>query len=278
IQIPIQGGRGACSFHASRLVAVLSHPPVVLDAAVENATAARPAATEPAGRGPIQRPKWTAVEDFLSPPEYRGLLAWALEHQTRFAPGTVGGERNEHRENKVILDFGYTPYANLLKSRLLTWFPLLCRQLEMPTFPLKAIESQLTAANDGQYYRLHDDASDASVAARELTCVYYFHNSPRAFSGGELRLFDAEISPDGRRPAPTFQDLEPAANRLVVFPSDSFHEVRTVHCPSRDFADSRFAVTHWLHRRAEGDREVPVVWGEPRDEFAQLSRTGERTP
>jgi Rps23 Pro-64 3,4-dihydroxylase Tpa1-like proline 4-hydroxylase len=218
----------------------------------------------PPGEATIQQPRWAVVEDFLSPPEHRSLLDWALQHQERFEPGTVGGQRHQHRENLVIFDFGYTAHANLIRSRLLTWFPFLCRQLEMPVFALQAVESQLTAANDGQYYWIHNDAGGQGVTAGELTCVYYFHRQPKAFEGGELRLHDAEVGPDGWRPAPTFRILEPAANRMIAFPTDVFHEVRAVRCPSREFADSQFAVTNWLRRSDRPDPDARFGWGQLR--------------
>ncbi|MEM7584911.1 MAG: 2OG-Fe(II) oxygenase [Acidobacteriota bacterium] len=277
LQLPIQDGRGACSFHASQLVSVLSRPPVVLDL---DQTATASATSEVVGpqEVTIQQPRFAVIEDFLSPVEYRSLLDWTLEHREQFEPGTVEGQRHEHRENLVVFDFGYTAQANLLKSRLLTWFPFLCRRLELPVFPLLDVESQLTAANDGQYYRIHDDAGHESVTTRELTCVYYFHREPKAFEGGELRLYDTELGPEGRRPAPTFRILEPVANRMVVFASDSFHEVRTVHCPSHDFSDSRFAVTHWLRRRDQPDPEARFGWGQMRcgvvpEAFARRQRS-----
>jgi len=42
--------------------------------------------------------------------------------------------------------------------------------------------------------------------------------------------------------------IEPAQNRLVVFPSFVRHEVRKISCPSHDFADSRFSINCWLRK------------------------------
>ena len=77
---------------------------------------------------------------------------------------------------------------------------------------------------------------------RLLSAVYYFHREPKGFSGGQLRLhrFGSNGEPGD------YVDIEPERNSLVVFPSWTTHEVRTVHCPTGQFADYRFAVNCWL--------------------------------
>jgi SM-20-related protein len=39
----------------------------------------------------------------------------------------------------------------------------------------------------------------------------------------------------------------PGQNFVVFFPAAAIHEVSVVQCPSRDFADSRFALNGWIH-------------------------------
>ena len=52
-----------------------------------------------------------------------------------------------------------------------------------------------------------------------------------------------------------------ADNRLVVFSSDTMHEVLEILCPSGAYADSRFAVTSWLHQTTDSNPEAPLGWG-----------------
>jgi Rps23 Pro-64 3,4-dihydroxylase Tpa1-like proline 4-hydroxylase len=49
--------------------------------------------------------------------------------------------------------------------------------------------------------------------------------------------------------------VTPEDNSLVLFPSNTFHEVRPVQPESNAFADSRFAVTIWFH---EGEWSRPA--------------------
>ena len=199
------------------------------------------------------------VDDFLSAQEHDELLAYALISEAQFQKGTVTTYDPGVRQNLVILNFGESVHSRLLENRLLIWFPLLARTLGVPMFPLATVESHLTAAADGYYFKMHSD--EAPEIPRVLSCLYYLHREPRGFAGGDLRLYDCLEDGATRRPADTFTAVTPVANRLVVFPSEEFHEAMPVRCPSREFADSRFAVTTWLHRAPRPDPLATFGWG-----------------
>ena len=129
------------------------------------------------------------IDDFLSAREHDELLAYALISEAQFQKGTVTTYEPDVRQNLVILNFGDSLHSRLLENRLLTWFPLLTRTLGMPMFPLDSVESQLTAAMDGYYFKRHSD--EAPEIPRVLSCLYYLHREPRGFAGGELRLYDS---------------------------------------------------------------------------------------
>jgi hypothetical protein len=114
-------------------------------------------------------------------------------------------------------------------------------------FPIGRIELQVTASNDGDYFRLHRDTADEDT--REISFVYFFHREPRRFSGGELRIYQTRVI-DGRvTPADHAHTLSPRQDTIVFFPSRNEHEVLPVRVPSRAFADSRFTVNGWIHRQ-----------------------------
>jgi Rps23 Pro-64 3,4-dihydroxylase Tpa1-like proline 4-hydroxylase len=112
-------------------------------------------------------------------------------------------------------------------------------------FPLGRIEIQVTASNDGDYFRLHQDTSPDDT--RELSFVYFFYREPRRFSGGELRIYPSRVS-DGRlTSADHAHTLSPRQDSIVFFPSNNQHEILPVRVPSRTFADSRFTINGWIH-------------------------------
>ncbi len=253
IQLPLDGGKAACSFQTSQLVSIVSEPPVVMELRKVHGAEHIPLSTQ------LRRPRFVVIDDFMSPKEHDELLAYALLSKEQFQAGTVTSYDPETRQNLVIINFGESVHSRLIQNRLLMWFPLLAKTFGMPLFPLASVESQLTAARDGQYFKVHCD--DALGLPRVLSCVYYLHREPRGFAGGDLRLYDCIEAGGSRRSADTFTTVEPVANRLVVFPSEEFHEAMPVRCPSREFADSRFAVTTWLHRAARIDPGAVFGWG-----------------
>jgi Rps23 Pro-64 3,4-dihydroxylase Tpa1-like proline 4-hydroxylase len=97
----------------------------------------------------------------------------------------------------------------------------------------------------------HVDTGHPLVAKRRISCVYYFHRTPRRYTGGELKLYDTWVTPTGSTGAGTYTTLSPVDNSVVFFPSDAFHEACPVHPETEAFGDSRFAITIWFW---EGER------------------------
>jgi SM-20-related protein len=252
IQLPVSNGGTALSFRLSQLISVITSPPVVVN------VAAPP--RQPPAR--VRPPRCVVLDDFLSPDEHREMLFYALACEDRFERGTVVTYEPGRRQNSVILEFGGSEHAKLIENRLLLWFPLLAEALGEPVFPLESVESQLTAGNDRDFFKFHNDSGgQGETRQRALSCVYFFHREPRGFAGGELRLFDVREEGDRRLPAETFQLIEPVSNRLVVFSSDHYHEVLPIRCPSHEFVDSRFSVTSWIRRSEVPNPEKRFGWG-----------------
>ena len=159
------------------------------------------------------------------------------------------------------MNFTETAHARLLSNRLLTWLPLMAKELDMPLFPVGQVESQLTASNDGHYYRVHCDSGSDGSAPRQLTCVYYVFHQPRPFNGGALRLYDSFSQGDQHQVSDSYREIEVVSNRLVVFPSTAFHELMRIRCPSRKFEHSRFAITNWIHSSPQQRPDDTFGWG-----------------
>jgi SM-20-related protein len=213
----------------------------------ENASGTQEAPSAAANRAVM--PPYLVLSHFLDESDADGLLAFALAHESGFAPTGVNRSEDSKvdpniRVSNSIRDLG--PYRPLLKDKLAERLPDLTAQLRTMPVDEPKFELELVAHNDGAFYKRHIDTQTASERAfiRAMSAVYYAHARPKAFTGGALRLYaigDLEFR--------TFVDIAPEHNSLLVFPSWVPHEVMPIACPSKRFADSRFAVNCWAYRK-----------------------------
>lgn len=191
------------------------------------------------------------LDEFLARPQIDDLIAWVVENEQRFAvsqvitPSGAGRLDTGHRRSKVLFDYG--PLNAVFAERLMSVFGYACDRAGVGRFPVSQIEMQITASNDGEYFRAHTDNTHPLLTGRRLTYVYFFHREPAAFAGGRLRFFQTSQGRQGRLVAgPQIAEIGPRQNQVVFFPSFYYHEVETVSCPSRLFVDSRFTVNGWF--------------------------------
>ena len=192
--------------------------------------------------------------DFLDAGTLTALRTWVLENEAKFEPTGVGAGNSEGggridpkiRVSKSVSDFG--PTIPALHQRLLDRVPTLISDLRVTPFTPTDLEIELVASNDGAFFKPHLDTftgSSRSDADRLISAVYYFHNEPKRFTGGALRLHPIlPIDHDN-----TITDVQPEQNMLVAFPSWALHEVLPVSCPSKRFSDSRFSINLWVLRQ-----------------------------
>jgi Rps23 Pro-64 3,4-dihydroxylase Tpa1-like proline 4-hydroxylase len=188
------------------------------------------------------------LDEFLAPHELDELIAYTLQHENDFQNSEVISPSGEpgvldfsHRRSRVLMDLG--KYEEIILERIRGVFPRVLNQLEVEEFPITHVEAQITASNDGDFFAIHSDDAQETIASRRVTFVYFFHREPRPFEGGELCLYD---SPGGDKRG--YQTIVPQQNQIVFFPCSVSHEITRVACPSKAFADSRFTLNGWLHK------------------------------
>jgi Rps23 Pro-64 3,4-dihydroxylase Tpa1-like proline 4-hydroxylase len=211
----------------------------------------RPVALE--HRPEILRAECVVLDEFLAPGELQQVSRYALAHENDFriseviSPGVTGVVIDaEYRRSRVLMDLGRP--AEVILDRIQSALPRVLEKLGMDPFPITRVESQITASNHGDFFRHHSDNAEEEIASRQLTYVYFFHREPKAFEGGELRLYDAYRENGGWFSTGSYKAVVPEQNQIAFFPSSLLHEITPVVCPSQSFADSRFTVNGWLHR------------------------------
>lgn len=191
---------------------------------------------------------YVKIDDFLTPEENQYALNIALQRQHDYIESSTTTQANNYRQSSVLFAQHYPELSELIKSRIVAILPEVLSKLNQRPFAISEIEIQLTAHNDGCFYKMHNDAGSEKTATRELTYVYYFHQEPKAFSGGELKLYDTELKGNTVTTHQNYQLIEPENNRIIFFNSRSRHEVLPVVCPSKAFEDSRFTLNGWIRR------------------------------
>lgn len=205
---------------------------------------------DPAGDAPSIGAKIIVLEEFLARPELDELVDWVVAHELQFGASQVieptssnGRPSQEHRRSKVFHTSG--PVRQIFEQRLMLVLDHVRLGLGLAPFGVRKIETQITASNDGEYFRPHTDNSHSLLTGRQLTFVYFFHREPARFSGGRLRFYKRGRSPGDATPGPMFAELVPRQNQIVFFVPHYMHEIETISCPSCRFLDSRFTVNGW---------------------------------
>ena len=192
------------------------------------------------------------LEEFLAPAEFEALMAHTLASESEFqvseviSPDIGGAVDFEYRRSRILQELG--THRDVVLNRIRSLLPRAFEQLGHGPFAVSRVEAQITASNDGDFFRWHNDNGHGEIATREITFVYFFHREPKQFQGGELRLYDSRWENGMYRPQESYRTIVPQQNQAILFLSSLAHEITRVECPSKAFADSRFTLNGWLHR------------------------------
>ncbi|WP_427157512.1 2OG-Fe(II) oxygenase [Aliinostoc sp. HNIBRCY26] len=238
-QIPINEGHAVLCFSSDQLVGVVTEPPVWLQQ-VDNTNNNNSIDSN------ILNSHYIQIDNFLSSSEHEQLIQYVLARKSHFIPTSTSTSDENYRRSMVL--YSFPEFHELIINKIKNIVPDITSKLNIPSFNISQIEGQITAHNDGNYYKIHNDNGSPDTAKRELTYVYYFYQEPKRFSGGELLIYDSKIENNYYVQAESYKTVEPRNNSIVFFLSRYMHEVLPVSCPSQDFADSRFTVNGWVHR------------------------------
>lgn len=176
-------------------------------------------------------PTITVIPNFLPTEVYQEIVEFATTHQDLFTPSTTTDNRPDLRQSSIVYDF---PFEQWLKKPLDDILMTALSQLQLLPFPIERTENQLTATGNGGFYAIHTDNGSAQCAKRFLSYIYYCHQNPKLFTGGQLKVYGHEEV-----------TYEPVHNQLVCFSSSHNHEVLPVVNSSK-WEDSRFTINGWF--------------------------------
>ena len=186
------------------------------------------------------------VKKFLPPDFRQEFFQYFNSVSEKFLP--VMGKEQYAPESRQALQFqGTWSGRRQFQRALAESLRKVITRLELPRISIQTADMVIRAYGNGHFFRVHRDAPpSSSYANRLLNYVYYFHKSPRPYSGGELLLFDSDVAADTHTLS-RFTRVIPEDNMLALFPPNYYHCVNPVCSESHEFSDSRFVINgHFL--------------------------------
>ena len=198
------------------------------------------------------RAQFVVENKFLSSAKVDEIIHYTLAHELDFGISEVVSSAGAwvidvtYRRSRVLMDIG--KHEKVIVTHMKAILPLVLKSLQHRVFHISRVDVQITASNHGDFFRIHSDVDEDELASREITFVYFLHSKPKAFRGGELRIYDSRLEGAEYVSTGTYSTVTPKHNQVVFFPSSLMHEVMPVNCPSQSFVDSRFTVNGWICR------------------------------
>jgi Rps23 Pro-64 3,4-dihydroxylase Tpa1-like proline 4-hydroxylase len=184
------------------------------------------------------------IDDFLSSTFLSDLLSHTLENQNKFRMANVNLKNSYYAPDKrlthVCFELGkFKAHFLDFMSNNIDYFKTL---LSIPDFNYAESEIKLTNHLDGGFFQPHADNKEMfGDSKRVISWLYYFHQVPKVFEGGELLAFDSNIEQQEYN-THKFTKIEPINNRFVAFPSCFYHAVTPTLLADNQFSNGRMAV------------------------------------
>ena len=93
---------------------------------------------------------------------------------------------------------------------------------------------------DGDYYKAHKDLMTTGEYEHKITTITWFHRIPKAFTGGEFKLNDINVT------------LESKHNIMLMYPSYYTHEVLPIAMNDKNYSvmggEGRYSIINLYHQ------------------------------
>lgn len=151
--------------------------------------------------------------------------------------GVFMNESNELMDSNIRQTKGLRGCDDIGR-RVLSWiennYKELCDFFNIPHSSLKFTPTEITICGNGDFGLAHKDSEQNS-----LSFLYYFHNQPKSFSGGDLYIYDGDLQND--KSNHTYTKVNIQSDMFLIFPSHYYHEITPVQCPDNNLLNGRMA-------------------------------------
>ena len=186
-------------------------------------------------------------ENVLCEQEHQDLLQYCYSKKAHFDVASVGKKdgvikKDLNFRNQTSYDLdnqGIELVYNKLKQHVISGLS----ELGLQRDKIKIHAIQISQTPKGGYGKVHSDGVPGTneTPLREFSFLYYPASQPKAFTGGDLLLYDTNFKKNKFSSNLTKISLSP--NSLVLFPRYFHHEITQVQSPSAlAWEDGRFAI------------------------------------
>ena len=187
---------------------------------------------------------------FLDASERNAILSHTIENEQNFetllvAENHLDGSQTGVRADALRSQSGMLKVPEIreiVEDPIRTALPGIIAALGMQPFAIRELRLSLSATRDGGFGKPHRD--DINTSAR-ISLLWYFHDHPKRFEGGDLMLYDRLDDPNGWDLSRSTR-IEHTDNMLVAFPCSAMHEITWVTANSAEFRHARFAVAGFV--------------------------------
>jgi hypothetical protein len=177
------------------------------------------------------------LDNFLKPAEYQQLIETIFPQEGTASSGIqLPTPQSFARSREVLL------------HRVQMMLPDVLIQLGLEGFPLTEMEAEEIPNHATEGEGISTDGNSPETALRVLNFMYFFYQTPKPFTGGEVRVYDSQIVNHQVSAAPSYKTIEPRQNSIVFFLTSNAYEVLRVYPNSPAFRDRCFRVKGWMRR------------------------------
>jgi hypothetical protein len=203
------------------------------------------------GHDRLEPAPFAFITDFLPPALHQSLLPRVLAAPDENVVASKVGRDVYRPESRVSLTVeGLSEIQDEFWQHAVAALPSVFARLGVEPFTPRKKEVRVRTYREGHFFEIHRDNSIPESADRRVSFVYFFHRTPRRYTGGDLLFFDTNTLQNRYSGVTSFTRIEPTDNAIVFFPSRFYHAVIPVKCTSTDPGDTRFVVNG--HVRVDG--------------------------
>ncbi|MCT7982100.1 2OG-Fe(II) oxygenase [Laspinema sp. A4] len=236
IRIPNEEDGSCLYIPRDAIAAIATVPPIPVQSLSLQPPSPQP---EPTPQLPQQLIESTVVQldNFLNRAEYQELIQTIFPQEGTASSGI-----------QLPTPQSFALSRELLLHRVQMMLPDVLIQLGLEGFPLTAMEAEETPNHAPEGQAISTDGNRPETALRVLNFCYFFYQTPKPFSGGEMRIYDSQMVNNQVSIAQSYKTIEPRQNSIVFFLTSNAYEVLPIHPNSPAFSDRCFRFRGWMRR------------------------------